>query len=235
MRTVAAVSAVHGRDDITRAWAIHCASLGFSHIIAAVTDDTTNDANARILEDYGIVVVRHANQPLSHKFQAALDACPQADVYMVLPSDDFVHPAWMERVRTWTEAYMLPAPMAMYDSTTGRAITIEHPAHVGGHLRYGACRAFTHAVRSIVTPLWDKAMERGLDSLSHMNILGAGFTPSVCVMDEVAFTDIKSKDSLWPYMAYDGSMRTIDPGIATGHITDPLARSLLGLPSRHTP
>ena len=229
MRSVAAISAAHGRNAITRAWGLHTSTLGFSSVIVAVTDDEANDENARVLSEMGLTVIRRANSPLSDKFQSALDACPRTDAYMILPSDDFVHPTWMKAVTQARLPYMLPSNMAMYDINTGRALTMATPFHIGGRLKYGACRVFSHAVRKAVNPLWPSGHERGLDSLSHRRIMeeigGAVFD----MVPSPSFVDIKSKDNLWGYGSYEKNHASMDPAAATDHITNAEARALLGL------
>lgn len=230
--TIAAISAAHGRENITRAWAIHTASLGFSSVVVAVSDDEDNDNNAAVLNDAGIAVIRRPNRPLSHKFQSALEACPSADLYMIVPSDDFVHPSWVMAAANSTHHYSAPAPMAMYDTQSGEALRISSPFHpTTGRLVYGACRVFSHAIRERVRPLWPGRHDRGLDSTSHLAIMLGGDAPHVERLDQIAFTDIKGRGNIWGFEFYRKAAEPMGAAEATAHITDPAARMLLGLPS----
>lgn len=199
-----AISAAHGRHAITRAWADHTASLGFDKVVVSVThDDQTNISYCWALQ---FRVLETENDPLALKFNAALVEAMNAGAtrIMILPSDDFVSPAWVHAARTHEGDYLYPHECGILDAASQQAYVIRKLSF--GQLRYGAGRVVSRkVVDKLGGRLWPELLNRGLDSASHQAITKAGFPITVVKTEGIPITDVKTPDNLWPFRTWQGS------------------------------
>ena len=187
------VTVMHGRHDLTRLWAEYTVGLGLP-VFAAFTagDDTLRS----ICDQFGIVHIAAPNEPLGAKHNAALDLCG-ADRVMLVPSDDFIAPAWVDKVRDTQAPYLYPDSCGLLDVKTSRACVLRH--HGPGVRKFGAGRVISREVIDRVGTLWSDDKGRGLDTDSHGRIVGAGFQLQEAGIGGVAVVDIKTGDNLWPF------------------------------------
>lgn len=201
-----AISAAHGRHAITRAWADHTASLGFEKVVVSVThDDQPNISYCWALQ---FRVLETENEPLALKFNSALVEAMNAGAtrIMILPSDDFVSPAWVEAARTSEEDYIIPHTCAILDAYTQQAYRITKNALTpGATLRFGAGRVVSRkVVEACDGQLWPSELNKGLDSASHARISRAGFHAKVIETEGIPITDLKTEENLWPWSTWQG-------------------------------
>lgn len=227
-----AISAVHGRHALTRAWAEHTASVGFSAVVVCITGDeerlTTQGIQADTLAclyAHEFEVVVRPNDPLSGKFNAALEAALRigATRIMILPSDDFVSAQWVMAARESEEDYMYPHTLATVDSETQATYKITKLSF--GTLKYGAGRVVSRKViEKLGGRLWPENLNRGLDGASHAAITRAGFPVKVVETEGIPITDVKTKENLWPFQTWQTSGRpcTIDEAL---HMCSPSVRA----------
>ena len=202
-----AISAAHGRHAVTRAWAAHTASLWFDEVVVCVTEG--DDVNSATCDDFEFLAPTQPNDPLSHKFNTALWWAMNAGAtrIMILPSDDFVSPAWVEAARTSTEDYMYPHSCAIVDAASQQAYNITKLSF--GTLKYGAGRVVSRkVVEACGGQLWPSELNKGLDGASHQRITRAGFPVKVVETEGIPITDLKTAENLWPWSTWQSSGRT---------------------------
>lgn len=220
-----AVSAAHGRHAITKAWAYHTMSMGFDAEVVAVTEDDYE--NADLLEHLGIRVVLAPNQPLGAKFNAALAVALDmgATRIMILPSDDFVSPAWVQAAREHPGDYLYPHCCAIVDAETQAAYVITKLTF--GTMKYGAGRVVSRKViDKLGGKLWPDELNKGLDGASHQRITKAGFEINVVKTEDIPITDVKTAENLWPYKTWRDSGTPIAADTAL-HMVSPAVRAQL--------
>ena len=223
-----AISAMHGRHEVSRAWCEHTASLGFGVVCVALTEG--EDQNAVACNEAGFAFGWTANNPLSDKFNFALREAlilyPEATRIMVLPSDDFVSREWVDAARNSTEDYMIPHTCAILDAYTQNAYRItKNSLTPGSTMRFGAGRVVSRkVVEACEGQLWPSELNKGLDSASHARISRAGFTVKVVETEGIPITDLKTDENLWPFNTWSGSGRpcTADEAL---HMVSPEVRA----------
>ena len=203
------ISAAHGRHAITRAWAEHTASLGFDLVIVACTP---GDApNIWGCQDAGLPIVRWPNDPLSGKFNKAMEHAMEqgATRIMILPSDDFASPAWVKAARESEADYLYPHECGIFDAASGQAYVIRKLTF--GQQKYGAGRVVSRkVVEACGGELWPDGLNKGLDSASHARITKAGFPIEILKTEGVPITDVKTADNLWPFRTWQGAGQASD-------------------------
>lgn len=222
-----AISAMHGRHEVSRAWCEHTKSLGFDKVIVAST--LGDHELSTMCLDHGIVVVVMPNEPLSEKFNTALwfamEWEPSTRV-MILPSDDFVSREWVEAARNSTEDYMIPHTCAILDAYSQQCYKITKLSlNPGGTMKFGAGRVVSRkVVEACDGQLWPSELNKGLDSASHARISKAGFTVKVVETEGIPITDLKTDENLWPYRTWEHSGRpcTADEAL---HMVSPEVRA----------
>lgn len=190
---LAIVTVMHSRHDLTREWVRSVSSFGLP-IFASIT--AGDKVLASICDDFGVRFVEVPNDPLGAKHNAALALCP-ADRVMLLPSDDFVAPAWVEEVKTTDVPYLYPDRCGLWDVATDRACILSHGEH--GIRRFGAGRVIRRDVLDAVGSLWTDEKGRGLDSDSHARVMAAGFTMTQRSIGAVPVVDVKAGENLWKF------------------------------------
>ena len=210
----------HQREALTRLWVEH--TLPLMPVVVAVSDD----GGERIAQEYGLTYVRTENRPLGAKHNAAL-ALARAmdpDAVVILPSDDFINPAYVEAVRASDAPYIFPASIGIYDQPTGRACLMRW--NRGDTLLYGAGRVVSRSVLQAVPLLWNPIRLKGLDQDSHCTIRAAGFEalPIGVPKGQVCLTDVKTDVNLWGYGVVSHRASTVDAHLILSHA--PVTRAL---------
>ncbi len=205
-----AISAMHGRHEVSRAWAEHTASLGFKDVFVCVSEGDQESFD--ICQAYGFTICWRPNNPLSDKFNGALAYAfnmTNAARFMVLPSDDFVSREWVEAARNSTEDYIIPHTCAILDAYSQACYKIAKLSlNPGGTMRFGAGRVVSRkVVEACEGQLWPSELNKGLDSASHARISKSGFTVKVVETEGIPITDLKTEENLWPFRTWEHSGR----------------------------
>ena len=220
-----AISAAHGRHAITRAWAEHTASLGFDAVSVVVTRD--DHENLALCGLFGFLNGPMDNDPLAAKFNRALEVAiwEGATRIMILPSDDFVSPAWVEAARTHEGDYLYPHECGIVDAASQQAYVIRKLSF--GQLRYGAGRVVSRkVVDALGGKLWPELLNRGLDSASHAAITKARFPITIVKTEGIPITDVKTAENIWSFRTWQGSGTVIGVDEAL-HMVSPSVRAQL--------
>lgn len=212
-----ALSAMHGRHEVSRAWCEHTASLGFKDVFVCVSEGDQESFD--ICQAHDFTICWRPNDPLSRKFNGALAYAfnmTNAERFMVLPSDDFVSPAWVEAMRNSTDDYCIPHTCAIMDAYTQNAYRITKNALTpGATLRFGAGRVVSRkVVEACDGQLWPSELNKGLDSASHARISRAGFHAKVIETEGIPITDLKTEENLWPFQTWQGGSQPCTAGEA---------------------
>lgn len=200
--TLSIVSCAHGRAWLTDLWATHLASINVEGVDITVTVAVTagDKENVRAVRRFGFSVIEVANEPLGAKHNAALGCAPAADAYMILPSDDFVHPEWVKDSTAALNSrihYVVPTRCGLYHPETGRTCILTQLKD--GNRAFGAARVWSHAVVEKAGTLWTPNLQRGLDSDTHRRIRAMGFEAKFLPTPYVPVVDVKSGENLWAY------------------------------------
>lgn len=197
-----AVSAAHGRHALTRLWAEHTASLGFDAVIVAVS--IGDEENMQTCFDFAFASAYIPNEPLAYKFNSAAESAMLrgATRVMILPSDDFVSPEWVEAARTHPGDYLIPHTCAI----------VQPPANAYcftrltfGTLKFGAGRVVSRkAIEACGGNLWPSELNRGLDTASHQRLRHHGITHTIVETPGIPVTDVKTPENIWPYRTWHG-------------------------------
>ena len=183
------------RPELTRRWLEH--TLPLMPVVVAVSDDDGEE----LAQEYGLTYVRTENRPLGAKHNAAmaLARAMDPDAVMILPSDDFINPAYLTAVINSEADYIFPGSCGFYDTATRRSCMMRWDR--GDTLLYGAGRVVSRAVLGAVPRLWTPTRLKGLDQDSHCTIRAAGFeaVPINVTDGSVCLTDIKTGTNLWGY------------------------------------
>ena len=137
---------------------------------------------------------------------------------MILPSDDFVNPAYLEAARGSDADYIFPASCGFYDQRTGRACMMRWDR--GDTLLYGAGRVVSGTVLEAVAELWNPIRLKGLDQDSHCTIRAAGFEalPLGVPDGQVCLTDVKTDTNLWGYDVVAHRASSVDAEVVLRHV-----------------
>lgn len=204
----------HKRELLTRRWLHH--TLPLMQVVVAVSDDE----GERLAQEYCLTYVRTENRPLGAKHNAAmaLARALDPDAVMVLPSDDFINPAYLEAVKASDADYIFPASCGFFDQPTGRACMMRWDR--GDTLLYGAGRVVSRVVLRAVPQLWTPGRLKGLDQDSHCTIRAAGFeaVPIGVPDGQVCLTDVKTETNLWSYGLVSHRASSVDAEVVIGHI-----------------
>ena len=202
---ISIVSCLYKRPGLTRAWIGHTKTFGAIHVAVSEEEDR------QLCLEHGIEHVVVPNRPLGNKHNEALRLARRsdADLYLLLPSDDFVNPEYLRRGIAAGADYVFPGSCGIVENGYGRACVLRKK---GDSLTYGAGRIVSRAVVERVGDLWFPFRERGLDQNSHCTIRAHGFAETVVDVDEgVCLTDIKTEQNLWKYatVAQNGEPATV--------------------------
>lgn len=205
----------HKRELLTRRWLHH--TLPLMQVVVAVSDDD----GERLAQEYCLTYVRTENRPLGAKHNAAmaLARALDPDAVMVLPSDDFINPAYLEAVQASDADYIFPASCGFFDQPTGRSCMMRWDR--GDTLLYGAGRVVSRAVLRAVPQLWTPGRLKGLDQDSHCTIRAAGFeaVPIGVPDGQVCLTDVKTDTNLWSYGLVSHRASSVDAEVVLGHVS----------------
>lgn len=227
---LAIVSCAHGREWLTALWADHLRAIYYANptftVSVAVTDGQWDNFRAVTRAGWGAIF--YPNDQLGAKHNAALEVAGEADAYMILPSDDFVHPEW---IRDATSAigggvdYVLSTRCALYDHATGRACV--HEQRDGGARKFGAGRVFSRRVIEKVGRLWTDGRMGGLDTDSHARVRAAGFLPHFIDTPYIPITDIKTDVNIWGYdSALNRRCQGCEADEVLGHLSEATREAL---------
>ena len=206
------VTCFHGRAWLSEIFLEH--TLGMGLVVAACSKG--DSANIALCERYGVPHVVVENKPLGAKHEAAMDlARGMGGPVMVLPSDDFVNPAYVEAALASGADYVFPASCGFLEHGTGKACVIRWDG--GNGLLYGAGRVMSCAVLDKVPRLWTPMRNKGLDQDSHCTILAAGFVPVAVDCAGVCLTDVKTGENLWGYGQVAGRASAVPVEVVTSH------------------
>lgn len=217
---LAVVTCIHGRPSLTAAWVEYSAKIG--KIYAAVT--AGDEENITTLLTHGVAYTEVPNEPLGAKHNAAMDLAlgDLWDAAIILPSDDFVDPAYVEAATDAIEAgakYVFPASCAIYDKRTQAAFVLTHRPEQG-FLTFGAGRLVSRSCVEAVGPLWTDSKARGLDSDSHARLRAHGVVPVVVGGPGPCLTDVKADEGaqLWPFHTWQRRGRAVGADVALGFL-----------------
>ena len=228
---IAFVTCFHGRTWLSQLWHKHTARHGPIFAAASSGDEDT----LTWAESQGLNVDIGENQPLGAKHNRALALAlkdDRWDAVMILPSDDFVEPIYLEAVRHELRQgadYIAPASCGMVDVATGKACILRHATWTGT-LKFGAGRVLSRKAVEHIGELWTPGKARGLDTDSHAHILAHGYTAKVIDLgpDVPCLTDVKTETNIWPYRqwAIRGKPSTVDRalGFVDAEITEAILR-----------
>lgn len=159
------------------------------------------------------------NEPLAGKFNEALRQAIDAGAIriMILPSDDFVSPAWVEAARDEAHGdYIVPHTCGIIDLASLEAFAITKLSFTGT-LKFGAGRVVSRkAVEACGGQLWPQELNRGLDSASHHRLMAHGIKHTVITTEGIPITDVKTyriedgkqvSDNLWPFQVWENGSR----------------------------
>lgn len=211
---IVASTCFHKRELLTRRWLDH--TLPLMPVVVAVSDDE----GERLAQDYCLTYVRTENRPLGAKHNAAmaLARALDPDAVMILPSDDFIHPAYLEAVQASDADYIFPASCGYYDAATRRACLMRWGG--GDTLLYGAGRVVSRNVLRAVPELWTPMRLKGLDQDSHCTIRAAGFdATAIDVAEGVCLTDVKTGENLWGYDIVAHRASSVDAQAVMAHVS----------------
>jgi hypothetical protein len=195
-------------------WIEH--TLPLLPVVVAVSDD---DGEA-LAQEYGLTYVRTENRPLGAKHNAAMELARamDPDKVVILPSDDFIHPAYLDAVRQSEAPYIFPGSCGFYDQATRRACVMRWNG--GDTLLYGAGRVVSRRVLGAVQRLWTPGRLKGLDQDSHCTIRAAGFeATAIDVHGGVCLTDVKTGENLWGYDIVAHRASTVDAHVVMSHVS----------------
>lgn len=195
-------------------WIEH--TLPLMPVVVAVSDD----AGEELAQEYGLTYVRCENRPLGAKHNAAmaLARAMDPDKVVILPSDDFIHPAYVEAVVESDAPYIFPASCGFLDQQTRRACLMRWGG--GDTLLYGAGRVVSRAVLAAVPLLWTPGRLKGLDQDSHCTIRSAGFdATAIDVQGGVCLTDVKTGENLWGYDIVAHRASAVDAHVVMRHVS----------------
>ena len=236
-----AVSAMHGRHALSRLWAAHTASLGFDAVYVCCT--TGDEDNYRTCSGYFRQSANCANEPLAGKFnEAMLWAMKEgATRIMILPSDDFISPAYFAAAKESTLDYIVPHTCGIYDLQSGQAFAIKKlNLTPGSTLKFGAGRVVSRsAVEACGGQLWPSELNRGLDSASHARLFLHGIRHTVIDTPGIPITDVKTmapnnegkleSNNLWPFRTWENGSAIITEDDALHMLAPDLKAELLAL------
>jgi len=202
------------RPELTRRWLDH--TLPMMPVVVAVSDDDGEE----LAQEYGLTYVRTENRPLGAKHNAAmaLARAMDPDAVVILPSDDFIHPAYLDAVSTSDADYIFPGSCGFYDTATKRSCMMRWDGT--DTLLYGAGRVVSRRVLEAVPRLWTATRLKGLDQDSHCTIRSAGFTATAIDVDGgVCLTDIKTGTNLWGYDIVSHRASAVDAQVVMSHVS----------------
>ena len=203
-------------------WIEH--TMPLATIVVAVSDD----AGEGLAKEYGLTYVRTENRPLGAKHNAAMALARELKPrrVMILPSDDFVNPAYLELADGTDADYVFPGSCGFFDTRTGRSCMMRWDR--GDTLLYGAGRVVSSRVLASVPLLWNPIRQKGLDQDSHCTIRAAGYEalPVNVSIGQVCLTDVKTDVNLWGYdvIAHRASM--VDSEVVLHHVGSTLIQPL---------
>jgi hypothetical protein len=203
------------RPELTRRWLEH--TLPLMPVVVAVSDDDGEE----LAQEYGLTYVRTENRPLGakHNSAMALARAMDPDAVMILPSDDFINPAYLTAVINSEADYIFPGSCGFYDTATRRSCMMRWDR--GDTLLYGAGRVVSRAVLGAVPRLWTPTRLKGLDQDSHCTIRAAGFeaVPINVTDGSVCLTDIKTGTNLWGYDIVSHRASSVDDQVVMSHVS----------------
>lgn len=187
------VTAFHGRPELTAMWAEHTAQFGLPVYVAVTEGDEANRATCEL---HGFVFREMPNNPVGSKFQAALDMAMAdgCDRVMILGSDDFVSPEWIDRAQTFDAPYFTPDSCAVHDPRRGTYLIRFNGRSVASG---GAGRVVSAHAVSKAGGLWTLGRNKSLDNESHSRLRAAGYTCKVVPCKRVPVVDVKSGVNIW--------------------------------------
>jgi hypothetical protein len=202
----------HGRAWLSAKFLEHTTPLG--RVVAACSNGDAE--NIALCERYGVEHVVVENKPLGLKHEAAMDlARKYGGPVMVLPSDDFVNPAYVSAALASGADYVFPASCGFLEHATGKSCVMRWDG--GNGLLYGAGRVLSGKVLDMVPRIWTPTRNRGLDQDSHCTILAAGFVPVAVDCAGVCLTDVKTGENLWGYGQVAGRASAVPAEVVTSH------------------
>jgi hypothetical protein len=162
-------------------------------IYAAVSDEE----NIALCREFGVTFVEGPNNPVSFKWQAALDLVPKGERVMVLGSDDFISREWWDVAGASTADLVVPASLSFWEPSTGRACILN--SNPQGAQAFGAGRVLSPRLLAAVSPMWEFAGDAGLDTMAMTACRASGFEPTVVATERVPVCDVKSDANIWRY------------------------------------
>lgn len=164
-------------------------------IYAACSDGDTE--NIALCEEFGVTFTVVPNNPVSFKWQAALDLVPMGERVMILGSDDFISREWWDVSGASAADLVAPGSLAFWEPSTGRACILK--GNPRGAQAFGAGRVLSPRLRAAASPMWEFAGDAGLDTMAMTACRAAGFDPVVVPTERVPVCDVKSDGNIWRY------------------------------------
>ena len=212
---LALLTGIHGRHDVAQACLERAADLVPERPIGlAVLSPEDREVMAPICAAAGWLWTQAPNQPLSHKWQTGLAALrfriPDADAVMVLGSDDFFTPGFLQAGREALAAGEIavgPQAVWMLDRASGCLGLWKGEVGTGRFLARAALDAADWK-------LWTVPKRMGLDGLASDALAAAGIPIRPLGGDAyngTTIVDLKEDANLhaWPTIPY---VHVLDPG-----------------------
>lgn len=156
-----------------------------------------DEANIALCREFGVTFVVVPNNPVSFKWQAALDLVPKGERVMVLGPDDFISREWWDVAGASDADLVVPGSLAFWEPSTGRACILK--ANPRGAQAFGAGRVLSPRLLAAVSPMWGFEGDAGLDTMAMTACRAAGFEPTAVATERVPVCDVKSEGNIWRY------------------------------------
>lgn len=225
---LAFLTCFHDRARLSELFIRHTSIYGA--IYGAVTENDTY--NKRFCEQHGVQYVMMPNEPLGAKWNAAqaLAMTGEWDALLILGSDDFIDPVYLEAVKHELSRgfdYLFPATCGMYDVATRRAVILSQQ-RANGALSYGAGRVLSRRLVEAVGPMWTPERMKGLDTDAGARVMAHGFKGQVIGIgpDVPCVTDVKSGVNLWRFDTWAGRGRACSRERALGMVSVEIAEAI---------
>lgn len=219
---LAYITAVHGRHEVVRHALRHAAALRDSvkevcrlSLPAAISP--CDEALIPDLEAAGFTWIMAANEPVSAKHQAALNAArsnwPDLDAVMQAGSDDFISEGYVRFAARRVSRHMPSFGVGgfyMLDAETGRLAWWDKPLYLPTLMPtpYGIGRVFMRGLLdSVDWQVWPFQRNAGLDAAAARHLEGRGFhltviDPSAIDGGAAVLIDVKTAENIHPFSEF---------------------------------
>jgi hypothetical protein len=211
-KDITVVTCFHQRAWLSQLWLEHTSPL--TKIVASVSDPE----NARLCKEFGVEHVWTENKPLGQKWNTAWGLAKGRK--MILGSDDFVNPVYLDACRASDASYIMPGSCGFYEHSTGKACVMRWDG--SNTMLYGTGRVYDGD-----DPLWTPSRNRGLDQDSHCRIIARGHTAERLEVPGVCAVDVKTGLNLWGFGQVAHRASQVPGSLVLGHVAPSLVARLV--------